>query len=53
MDILKVNGVVVRPVRGHELSFLSGEYVKEVVILRGNNFGDKFPFICWRWFGME
>ena len=51
--IFEVNGMIVRPMRGHELGFLSGEYIKEIVVFRGNNFSNKLPLICWKWLGVE
>ena len=41
--IFEVDGVIVRPMRGHELGFLPGEYIEEVVVFCGNNFSNSFP----------
>ena len=45
--------MIVRPMRRHELGFFSGEYIKEVVVLRGNDFSNKLPLVHWKWLGVE
>ena len=51
--IFKVDGVIIRLMRGHELGFLSGEYIKEVVVFWGENFSNKLPLIHWKWLSVE
>ena len=51
--IFEVDGVIVRPMRGHELGFLSGEYIKEVVVFWGDSFSNKLPLIHWKWLSVE
>ena len=53
MVVFEVNGMIVWPMRRHELGFLLGEYIKEVVVFRGDNFSNKLPFVCWKWLGVE
>ena len=51
--IFEVDGMIVRLMRRHELGFLSGEYIKEVVVFLGDDFSNKLPLICWKWLGVE
>ena len=43
--IFKVDGMIVRLMRRHELGFLSGEYIKEVVVFLGDDFSNKLPLV--------
>ena len=45
MVIFEVNGVIVRPMRGHELGLFTGEYIKEIVVLRRDDLRNKLPFV--------
>ena len=45
MVIFEVNGVIVRPMRGHELGLLMGEYIEEIVVLRRDNLSNKLPLV--------
>ena len=45
--------MIIRPMRRHELGLLSGEYIKEIVVLCGDNFSNKLPLVRWKWLGVE
>ena len=45
--------MIVWPMRRHELGFFSGEYIKEVMVLQGNDFSNKLPLVHWKWLSME
>ena len=45
MVIFEVDGVIVRPMRGHELGLLAGEYIEEIVVLRRDNLSNKLPLV--------
>ena len=51
--VFEVDGVIVRLMRGHELGFLPGEYIEEVMVFWGNNFSNKLPLVHWKWLSME
>ena len=53
MVIFKVDGMIVRPMRGHELGLLAREYIEEIVVLRRDDFRNKFRFVCREWLRME
>ena len=46
MVVFKVDGMIVRPMRGHELGLLAREYIEEIVVLRRDDLCNKLPFIC-------
>ena len=46
MVVFEVDGVIVRPMRGHELGLLTGEYIKEIVVLRRDDLSNKLPLVC-------
>ena len=43
MVVFEVDGMIVRPMRGHELGLFMGEYIKEIVVLRRDNLSNKLP----------
>ena len=53
MVVFEVDGVIVRPMRGHELGLLTGEYIKEIVVLRRDDLSNKLPLVCWKWLHVE
>ena len=53
MVIFKVDGVIVRPMRGHELGLFAGEYIKEIVALRRDDLSNKLPLVRWKRLRME
>ena len=53
MVIFEVNGVIVRPMRGHELGLLAREYIEEIVVPRRDDFRNKFRFVRREWLHME
>ena len=46
MVVFEVNGMIVRPMRGHELGLLAREYIEEIVVLRGDDLRNKLSFVC-------
>ena len=46
MVVFEVDGMIVRPMRGHELGLLAREYIKEIVVLRRDDLRNKLPLIC-------
>ena len=46
MVVFEVDGVIVRPMRGHELGLFVREYIKEIVVLRRDDLSNKLPLIC-------
>ena len=53
MVVFEVDGMIVRLMRGHELGLFTGEYIKEIVVLRRDDFRNKFCFVCREWLRME
>ena len=53
MVVFEVDGVIVRPMRGHELGLLAGEYIKEIVVLRRDNLSNKLPLVRRKQLRME
>ena len=53
MVVFEVDGVIVRPMRGHELGLLAREYIEEIVVLRRDDFRNKFRFVHREWLCME
>ena len=51
--VFEVDGVIVRPMRGHELGLFAGEYIKEIVVLRRDDLSNKLPLIHWKRLCME
>ena len=45
MVVFKVDGMIVRPMRGHELGLLVREYIEEIVVLRRDDLRNKLPFV--------
>ena len=45
--------MIVRLMRKHELGFLLGDYIKEVMVFWGDEFSNKLPLIHWKWLGVE
>ena len=45
MVVFEVDGVIVRPMRGHELGLFAREYIKEIVVLRRDDLSNKLPLI--------
>ena len=45
MVVFEVDGVIVRPMRGHELGLFAREYIKEIVVLRRDNLSNKLPLV--------
>ena len=45
MVVFEVDGVIIRLMRGHELGFLAREYIKEIVVLRRDDFSNKLPLV--------
>ena len=45
MVVFEVDGMIVRPMRGHELGLLAREYIEEIVVLRRDDLHNKLPFI--------
>ena len=50
---LKVNGMIVGLVREHELGFLSGKHIKEVMVLWRHYFSNEFSLVRWKRLGVE
>ena len=46
MVVFEVDGVIVRPMRGHELGLFVREYIKEIVVLWRDDLSNKLPLIC-------
>ena len=53
MVVFEVDGVIVRPMRGHELGLFAREYIKEIVVLRRDDLSNKLPFIRQKWLRVE
>ena len=53
MVTFEVDGVIIGPMRGHELSFFPRKHVKEVMILWWDYFGNELSLVRWEWFGMQ
>ena len=53
MVIFEVDGVIVRPMRGHELGLFAREYIKEIMVLRRDDLSNKLPFVCRKQLHME
>ena len=53
MVVIEVDGMIVRPMRRHELGLLLGEYIKEIMVLQRDDFSNKLPLVHWKWLGME
>ena len=47
MVVFEVDGLIVRPMRGHELGLLVREYIEEIVVLRRDDLRNKLPFVHW------
>ena len=45
MVVFKVDGVIVRLMRGHELGLFAREYIKEIVVLRRDDLSNKLPLV--------
>ena len=45
MVVFEVDGVIVRPMRGHELGLFAREYIEEIVVLRRDDLRNKLPFV--------
>ena len=45
MVVFEVNGMIVRPMRGHELGLLTREYIEEIVVLRRDDLCNKLSFV--------
>ena len=45
MVVFEVDGVIVRPMRGHELGLFVREYIKDIVILRRDDLSNKLPLV--------
>ena len=48
MVIFEVDGVIVRPMRGHELGLFVREYIKEIMVLQRDDLSNKLPLIRWK-----
>ena len=53
MVVFEVDGVIVRPMRGHELGLFVGEYIKEIMVLRRDDLSNKLPLIRRKWLHVE
>ena len=53
MVVFEVDGVIIRPMRGHELGLFTREYIKEIMVLRRDNLSNKLPLVCRKWLCME
>ena len=43
--VFEVDGVIIRPMRGHELGLFTREYIKEIVVLRRDDLSNKLPLV--------
>ena len=48
MVVFEVDGVIIRPMRGHELGLFMREYIKEIMVLRRDDLSNKLPLVCWK-----
>ena len=53
MVVFEVNGMIIRPMRGHELGLLAREYIEEIMVLRRDDFCNKLRFVRREWLHME
>ena len=45
MVVFEINGMIVRPMRGHELGLFMREYIEEIMVLRRDDLCNKLPFV--------
>ena len=53
MVVFEVDGVIVRPMRGHELGLFAREHIKEIMVLRRDDLSNKLPLVRQKWLHME
>ena len=53
MVVFEVNGMILRPMRGHELGLFTGEYIKEIMVLRRDDLSNKLPLVRRKWLCVE
>ena len=53
MVIFEVDGVIIRPMRGHELGLFARENIEEIVVIRRDDLRNKFRFVHREWLRME
>ena len=53
MVVFEVDGVIIRPMRGHELGLFVREYIKEIMVLRRDDLSNKLPLVRRKWLRVE